>query len=258
MTEKDHKSIAIVDRCEIAPVHPLAMVQHAVQNGLNPDTIAKLMDLAERHEANEARKAYTTALVGLKRDLPTVLARDKEVSYSSGKGKVRYTHTSLGAAIDAVTEPLTQHGFSLSWEPSTDESKVKVTCRLTHAQGHSESCTLTAPIDNSGSKSPAQGIASTITLLERYTALSLLGIATADHKEPQQETPTDHVDTAMNQRALKAWLDAGHDRGEAEERIGRPMEDWTIEDLRAIKKWLSEEQYENVGPPPMREPGEDG
>jgi hypothetical protein len=46
---------------------------------------------------------------------------------------------------------------------------------------------MTAPIDTSGSKSPAQGVASTITLLQRYTALSLLGIATADMKDADGE-----------------------------------------------------------------------
>lgn len=257
MSETNHQAVAKIDRGQLAPVHPLTMLQQAIANGMDTETLKQLMELSERHDANEARKAYTAALVDLKRDLPTVIAHDKEVKFTG----VHYTHTSLAAAMDAVTEPLTKHGFSIAWEPSSDDSsgKVKVTCRLTHAQGHSESCTLTAPIDNKGSKSPAQGIMSTITMLERYTALSLLGIATKEHQEPKQEAPPETINTTMNQRALKACIDAGHTRESIEEHIGKPFAEWTLDDLKGLKKWLNEQQWKDVGPPPMeREPGQEG
>ena len=242
--DKDRKAVAVIERGETAvQAHPLTMLQSAVEQGMNPETIEKLMALAERHEANEARKAYSMALVDLKRDLPVVLKRDQTVDFRSSKGPVHYTHTSLAAAMDAVREPLTQHGFSLAWNPATEGETVKVTCRLTHARGHFEECTLSAPADKSGLKSPAQGIASTITLLSRYTALSLLGIATRDHVEPQGEPDPEHVDTARNQRALKACLDAGHSQEEAESLIGKPWREWTAVELDALRAtWFKGQQ----------------
>ena len=45
MSEPNHNAVAIVDRGGVAPqIHPLAMVQQAVERGLDPDTISKLMD----------------------------------------------------------------------------------------------------------------------------------------------------------------------------------------------------------------------
>jgi hypothetical protein len=239
MTERKHKSVAIVRQAPVVQqVSPLAMVASAVERGMSPETIKQLMDLADRHAATEARKAYTTALVELKRDLPTVLGRDKVVDFPSAKGRVHYNHTSLAAAIDAITPALTAHGFSLSWSPATEGDKVRVTCTLTHAQGHTESATLTSPADTSGSKSAAQGIASTITLLQRYSALSILGIATADMDEPKGEAAATSIDTERNLRAVKAAIDKGHTKEEAEAKVGKPVAEWTVADLDTLRGWL--------------------
>ena len=242
MTERDHTPSAIIERGQTAlQVHPLQMVQMALEAG-NVDTAAleKLMDLAERHEANEARKAYATAMVNLKRDLPSVLQRDKTVNFnSSAGGRVHYSHTSLGAAVDAILDPLTSHGFSHSWHPSNDERSVKVTCRLTHSQGHYEETTLSAPPDKGGKKSDAQAIASTTTLLQRYTLLSLLGIATADMKDPvHQEKEPSNIDSKANMNAMKTAMDLGHKRETIEGHVGKPMNQWTAEDLSVLRMWL--------------------
>jgi len=238
MSEKDHASVAVIERGETAPViHPLAMVQQAVNKGLDPDTIRQLMDLADRHDATEARKAYSAALVDLKRDLPTIIDRDKLVDFKTSKGPVRYTHTSLAAVMAAVTEPLTQHGFSLAWTPSTEGNTVNVTCRLTHSQGHSEETTLSAPKDTSGLKSAAQGIASTITLLQRYSCLALLGIATADMPEPQGETPSDHIDTALNMKAMRQFVASGIPKGDVERLVNKSVGQWTAVDLGILREW---------------------
>lgn len=244
MSEPNHQAVALVERGEVAPQqHPLALLQQAIERG-NVDTSAleKLMDLAERHDANEAKKAFDRAMVDLKKELPTVLDRDQKVDFTGQSGKrVYYTHTSLAYAVEQLIEPLTRFGFSHSWSASTENGQVNVTCRLTHVQGHCREMTIGAPPDKSGSKSPAQAVASTITLLERYSLLALLGIATADMKEPRGETPPDHVDTSRNMRALKACIDAGRTREEAEKHVGKPVDEWTAEDLDFVREWLEPE-----------------
>lgn len=239
MSEDKHTSVAVIEKGALPErVHPV--VAQAMQHNPDPETLGKLLALQERWEAGEAKKAYTAALVGLKRDLPTVIERDQTVDFKTQKGRVNYTHTSLAQVMTAITEPLTQHGFSIAWVPRTEQNKVIVTCRLTHSAGHSEEATVDAPIDNSGSKSPAQGVASTITLLQRYTCLSLLGIATADHKEPEGETPPDHIDTALNMKAAAAMKKAGYPKADAEKLIGRTVAEWTTSDLDKLRETLRE------------------
>lgn len=225
-------------------MHPL--VSAAMRSGAlaDPATLRELLAVQREWEAGEARKAYARALAALKRDLPTVIDRDSTVDFTSKAGaRTFYTHSSLAGVMDAITGPLTQHGFSLSWVTTSGErGSVRVTCRLTHSEGHQEDgCALEAPPDTSGSKSPAQAIASTITLLERYTALATLGIATKDMPEPAprpDDAPKDVgdvVDPGKNLRAAKWLADRGIAREEVERRIGRPVSEWTAADLEAVR-----------------------
>jgi hypothetical protein len=207
-----------------------------------PETLREILALQREWEAGEAKRAYTRALVELRRDLPAFIRRDQTVDFPSAKGRVHYTHASLAAAMETVVPILTRHGFSLAWTPGiAEKGGVFVTATLTHRDGHSECATLSAPADTSGSKSPAQGVASTVTLLQRYTALSLLGIATADMDEPKPNgAPPDAgaVDSARNMRAMAALAKAGKTREEAEKIAGRPVTEWTGADLAKLREWI--------------------
>lgn len=248
MTDTHKATLVVAEPREAArqPMHPL--VAAAMQGGqLDAATMERFLDMQERWEASEARKAFTRAMAALKRDLPTVIAKDQLVDYTSKSGhRTRYTHTSLAAAMEAITEPLYRHGFSLSWKSETgDRGVVRVTAELTHVEGHVERTTLEAPPDTSGNKNPAQSVASTITLLQRYTALTLLGIATADMQEPRPaEQSRDAVDARRNMAAVRALAKEGIDKAAAESHVGRPVSEWTLADLDELRGLLEARRAE--------------
>ncbi len=94
-------------------------------------------------------------------------------------------------------------------------------------------------------------MASTITLLERYSMLALLGIATADMKEHQHSRPVDPaaIDPQRN-LAAAAWLTkAGLDPADYEAEAGRKRAEWTAADVDGVKAWAAGQE---------REPGEEG
>lgn len=239
-------------------LHPL--VRQLVRDNMDPASLRELLQIQQEWEAAQAKKAFVAAMVALKRVLPSVLERDKVVDFSSAKGRTYYQHTSLAAAVDAVTGPLGDHEFSVAFNPGMSGREVTVTCTLTHSGGHAESCTISAPADTSGSKSPAQGVASTITLLQRYTMLSLLGIATRDHMDPSapgnvQQKPAQKapppINVKRNLAAVARLQQRGIEKAEAEEYLGRSVQEWTGEDLQALS-----EMVEQRGEP-ERQPGED-
>lgn len=241
MSDTHKAAIVTAPRETVERMHPL--VQAAMASGAlaDPATMRELLAVQREWEAGEARKSYSRALAALKRDLPTVIRKDATVDYSSAKGRTFYKHASLAGVMEAITEPLTAHGFSLAWIPSTGEKgAVRVTCRLTHQDGHHEECTLEAGADTSGSKSAPQAIASTITLLSRYTALALLGIATADMPEDgavERESAKDAIDVDRNLRAA-GWLAARKvTREVAEAYVGRPISAWTADDLTRLRAY---------------------
>lgn len=241
MTETNHGVLAEVDK--VAPktsMHPL--VEKMLAKDPTAETLEKILGLQRKWEEDEAKRAYASALVELKRALPPFLLKDKKVEYEGKTGEVQYTHTSLASAMEQVTPLLSQFGFSLTWRPGTNEKGVTVTAILMHRLGHSDTATLSAPADLSGRKSPAQGIASTITLLERYSALALLGLSSRDMTEPTGEpapASQDKIDTARNMRAMSDLAKSGKNKDAVEKFLGKRLDQWTTKDLDKLRAWIA-------------------
>ena len=154
---------------------PDRLLEMAMDKGASLEQLEKFMDLKERHDKNEAQKAFTLALSNFKAE-GVEIGKDKEVSY----GQTFYSHASLGNIISTATPILSRHGFSHRWETSQADGVITVKCILTHALGHSESTQLQSAPDASGGKNSIQAIASSITYLERYTFLAITGLAVKD------------------------------------------------------------------------------
>ena len=183
----------------IEPMNPMGMLSLAVQQGADLDKLEKLMDLQDRYEKTEARKAYTRDMTDFKANAP-VLIKDKLVK----AGNASWRHAELDQVAGKIGEALSRHGFSHRWDIQQTD-KVTVTCTITHVLGHSESVTLSAPPDASGSKAPIQQIASTLSYLERYTILAITGLATG-------EADTDGVILPQNSNVMPEAVFQAHIR----------------------------------------------
>lgn len=159
---------------------PVEMIRLAVMGGADLEKLEKLLVLQERYEANEARKAYHRAMSDFKA-IPLKIEKDKTVKFLN----VKYNHASLSNVVETITAELSKHGLSASWR-TAQNGKIIVTCRITHILGHSEETSLSADADNSGSKNSIQAIGSTISYLERYTLLAILGLSTTEMDDDGQ------------------------------------------------------------------------
>jgi hypothetical protein len=169
---------AVVQREAPVPVAvtPMAMIQHAMQSGASMEQLEKLLDLQERWERNEARKAFVAAMAAFKADPPSIL-KSKQVNIPGG---AKFAHATLADVCDGVCAALGKHGLSHKWETSQTDSGITVACIITHNMGHSERTVLTAAPDDSGKKNSIQQLASTVTYLERYTLMAATGLAARD------------------------------------------------------------------------------
>jgi hypothetical protein len=156
-----------------APITPMQMLSIAVSQGADLDKLQKLMDLQERWEANEARKAYVSAIGRFKANPPRI-QKTKSVSF----GNTKYKHAELDIASEMIGAALAKEGISHRWEVEQREhGLICVTCILTHDQGHSERVTMQATPDTSGSKNAIQAVGSAVSYLQRYTLFAAVGIA---------------------------------------------------------------------------------
>lgn len=210
---------------------PAALMMQALSQGADLDKIEKMLQLQERWEANEARKAYNTAFAAFKAEAVRIL-KNKQVTDGPLKGK---SYAELHSVVDAVTPALSRHGLSAKWKLTRDEKDwLEVTCTLTHSQGHSESVSMGGPPDTGGAKNPIQARASTISYLERYTLKAICGVAEGGEDDDgnggqQQAQPIppellqEARDAAMGGwKSLSAWI---RGRTEAERKLLDPESD---------------------------------
>lgn len=155
---------------------PLDMLNSAVASGSSIEVIERLMNLYERWDASQARKAFDAAIADAKAEISPIV-RNK-----SGHNQKRYADfAAIASAVDPV---LSKHGLSYRFRTAQSD-RISVTCILAHKGGHSEETTLAGPADTSGSKNAIQAIGSTLSYLQRYSLVQALGLAATDDDDGQ-------------------------------------------------------------------------
>lgn len=179
-------------------VTPLQLLNIAVSKGTDLAQLEKLMDLQERWEKNEARKAYAEALAAFKANPPTVYKDKENKQYDS-------MYTTKGNLVNTINPELSKYGLSVRWD-FDQIGGIKVTCILTHRAGHSESVSMSGPADDSGKKNPLQQIKSTVTYLEIATFEAVTGTASADGSADDDGNSSG--ETKKRETGPPPWTDA--------------------------------------------------
>lgn len=151
-----------------APLTPMDMLNRAVSQGANMEVLEKLMGLQERWEKNQARKEFDEAVAEAKAKIKPVVKK------ATGHNKTKYADfASIAQSVDPVIASV---GLSYRFRTRQDD-RIHVTCILSHRAGHSEETTLSGPPDQTGNKNAIQAIGSTLTYLQRYSLVQMLGLA---------------------------------------------------------------------------------
>lgn len=180
-------------------VTPMDLIQAAVAKDFDIDKLTKLLDLQERWEKNEAKKAYVAAMKAFKAETPEIL-RNRTASIESkreGAASYGYAYATLDNVCEKLCPALSKHGLTHRWKVQQMEGKVRVTCVITHELGHSEEeSTLEAGADQTGGKNNLQAYGSTLTYLERYTLLAACGVAVKG-QDTDAIAPLEGLDQAL-------------------------------------------------------------
>lgn len=157
---------------------PMEMVGRALEMGVSADILKQMMDLRDREEARNAKLAFTKAVSLAKSEIKPII-KTREVDYTPvGKQRVNYRHEDLAGIDEQITPILTKYGLSYRYESDNGPDKpITITCVLEHELGHSTRTPLSGGADNTGGKNSLQAIASTCTMLERYTLKLALGLS---------------------------------------------------------------------------------
>lgn len=136
------------------------------------------MKMQERLEDRQAKKAFDLAISAAKADIKPIV---KTGSVSYGKGKTEFKHETLDGIARAVDPILSANGLSYRFRSDQlDGGIIRVTCIVSHRDGHSEETSLQGSRDDSGSKNNYQAVGSAVTYLQRYTLKLALGLSAAN------------------------------------------------------------------------------
>ncbi|MES0385970.1 MAG: hypothetical protein ABUJ98_15475, partial [Hyphomicrobium sp.] len=84
-----------------AAITPMDMLQIAVEKGADLDQLQKLMDLNDRYEATQARKAFVRAMTAFKAEPPTIV-KNRHVKFA----QTEYDHATLDQVCSVVGKAL--------------------------------------------------------------------------------------------------------------------------------------------------------
>jgi len=213
--------IAKEDKADIQVIQsPDTFIQQAIEKGSDVAVLSGLYDLKQRHNADNAKRAFHEAMARFQSIRPE-LKKTSKVEFNQTK----YKFCSLGEIEKQIKEPLSECGLSFRFENIKDGDDTGLTCIVTHVLGHSERTTLYAPVDSSGAKNSIQAIGSRNTYLQRYTLVSALALTSADEDDDGVSSgDMPYVKLLEHNKAVRENLQA----------------------IMAIKDSMAEEDYESA------------
>lgn len=165
---------------EIVTTTPMQLIDNAVAKGVDTEQLEKLLALQERWEANEARKQYSSSMVTVQSEIPTIVKNLRNTQTNSN-------YVALDRVISQTKDIYTKHGFSIVFHEGETgkEGFVRICADVIHRSGHKEQYHYDAPMEGKGIKgnvnmTATHGKASSTSYARRYLMCMIFNIPTGD------------------------------------------------------------------------------
>ncbi len=170
---------------------PMALLQNAISQGIDPDKLGKLMELVEQWNRDRAAEQFANALTAFQRECP-VVRKDRDAK--DGNKNVMYSYAAFEDIWRVIRPLLSKHAIAVTFDTLPAEGHLLVVCKV-RVGIHVETSSLTLPIPPKTARcNETQAMASATSYGKRYTICDALGIVTAhqdDDARSVTETLTD-------------------------------------------------------------------
>lgn len=181
---------------------PSGLLAMAVQRGADPVQLGQLLDLKERYDREEARKAYAEAMTAVQNEAP-VIAKDALNKQTASQ------YAKLEAINAGLVPVYTKHGLSLSFSQGEAEKPehIRIQCQITHKLGHTENRYVDLPLDMTGiagtvNKTAIHATGSTYSYGRRYLTCMIFNVSTGDDDDGQSAGTGELEALQLNYAAL--------------------------------------------------------
>lgn len=164
--EKQQSALPMINESQ----QPMRLLELAINKDADIEKLERLMAMQTQWDERNAKRDFLAAMARFQSRCPDI----KKLKQGHN-----YKYAPLSDIVAHVRDLIAECGMCYRFEQD-HEKGIRVTCIVSHESGHSESNTMVAAPDTSGSKNAIQAIGSTVQYLMRYTFVGAFGITTAD------------------------------------------------------------------------------
>jgi hypothetical protein len=172
--------MSAVIKSENQEVVVLNTLQHALEKGVDADSLEKLLNMQERVLDRQSEQAYAQSMVEVQMKMPAI-------TQNCTNEQTRSSYSDMGQILKQITPVYTAAGFAVSFGngKAQEANEVRVTCDVMHSQGHSKPYYIDIPLDMAGikgqvNKTAVHGTASAISYGQRYLIKLIFNLNTTD------------------------------------------------------------------------------
>jgi hypothetical protein len=174
----------------------------ATDDRVSVEKLAALMQLHERAEARDAEKQFNAAFRAASMEMPKIEKRG--LIDMGGKGSMKFAkYEDVDNVVRAVE---IKHGFTRSFLSEPCPGGILITCKLSHAAGHSERSTRQMPSDTGAGRNAMQAIGSASSYAKRYLTLDVWNIVTGGADDDANSADPISEDQARGIRDMLDFL----------------------------------------------------
>lgn len=193
-------------------VTPLHLVDKAIEKGISPDQLGKLIELAETWRKSRAAESWAVAMNRVQAEAPVVV-KDAD----NQQTKSRYARLE---SVNRLLIPVyARHGFSLCFgeEDCPKDGWTRILCDVTHKDGHSRRYHKDWPPEGLGIKgqpmmTQTHATGSTISYARRYLTCLIFNVTIANEDQDGNSPPAGDI-TREQHDELRLLLDVLADLG---------------------------------------------
>jgi ERF superfamily len=231
-------NVEVVQRRDIAKpqtaeINPLAMLATALEKGHDVEKLGKLMDLAERYEANQARKAFAAAMSQFQADCPPIV--ENKIAYVNTKdgGSYSYSYADLDAIMATIRPTLKATGLSVSFDTmiSDDGTQITSLCHVMHAAGHKETTRFVCPVDQALRMNDSQKMGSANSYANRYNVLNAFALTAGEDNDGAGTDRARGAPPAAKASDIDEFFPVGKHKGERWDSVPLDYLEWVVANM---------------------------
>lgn len=186
----------------------MAVISRAASDpATDMDKLERLLSMYERITARQAEQGFNNAMSAAQAEMRPIAA-------DANNPQTRSKYASF-AALDRVLRPIyTRHGFALSFSAAdgAPPEHVRVVCKVSHRDGHTERPYIDMPVDGKGAKggdvmTKTHAMGAGFTYGQRYLEKMVFNIAVGDDLDGSTSTPGDGLISDAQRDALNILAD---------------------------------------------------